>query len=78
MELSIAFIGFGKVAQAFAVLGDRAAATRWLTASVDGGFFCAQYFEIDPLIHNIRDLPQVQAAFARARDRHLSFRRRFF
>jgi serine/threonine-protein kinase len=70
--------GVYKVAQAFAVLGDRAAAARWLTASVDGGFFCAPYFATDPLLDNVRDLPQVQAAFARARDRHLSFRRRFF
>jgi tetratricopeptide (TPR) repeat protein len=31
---------------------------RWLRASITGGFFCYPYFQTDPLLENLRQLPE--------------------
>jgi tetratricopeptide (TPR) repeat protein len=45
--------GIYKVAQAYAVLGDKDSAVRVLGRSIEGGFFCASYFERDKLLDNL-------------------------
>ncbi len=67
-----------KVAQAFAELGDAAAALRILRRSIEGGFFCYPYFMNDPLLSNIRSEAEFSALMQTARQRHEEFKRRFF
>jgi serine/threonine protein kinase/tetratricopeptide (TPR) repeat protein len=70
--------GIYKVAQAYAVLGDKASALHMLRHSIGGGFFCYPYFVRDPLLQNIRNEPEFQALMSQARDRHEQFKARFF
>ena len=70
--------GIYKVAQAYAVLGDRASSRRMLRRSVEGGFFCYPYFESDPLLNNLRREPEFAEIMAQARERHEQFKARFF
>ncbi|HEX4948086.1 MAG TPA: hypothetical protein VFZ34_15550, partial [Blastocatellia bacterium] len=67
-----------KVAQAYAELGDKAAALRLLRRSIEGGFFCYPYFANDPLLNNLRSEAEFTTLLATARQRHEDFRRRFF
>jgi eukaryotic-like serine/threonine-protein kinase len=70
--------GIYKVAQAYAVLGDRASSLRMLRRSVEGGFFCYPYFESDPLLSNLRKEGGFAEIMAQARERHEQFKARFF
>jgi eukaryotic-like serine/threonine-protein kinase len=70
--------GIYKVAQAYAVLGDRASSLRMLRHSVEGGFFCYPYFESDPLLNNLRREREFAEIMAQARERHEQFKARFF
>ncbi|MFZ0312638.1 MAG: protein kinase [Candidatus Korobacteraceae bacterium] len=70
--------GMYKVAQAYAVLGDRAAALHMLRHSIGGGFFCYPYFVSDPLLQNLRSEPEFQALLNQARQRHEQFKTSFF
>jgi TolB-like protein len=70
--------GIYKVAQAYAVLGDRASSRRMLRRSVAGGFFCYPFFESDPLLNNLRGEPDFVEIMAQARARHEQFKARFF
>jgi tetratricopeptide (TPR) repeat protein len=70
--------GIYKVAQAYAVLGDRASSQRMLRRSVEGGFFCYPYFESDPLLNNLRREREFAEITAQARARHEQFKARFF
>jgi eukaryotic-like serine/threonine-protein kinase len=70
--------GIYKVAQAYAVLGDKASALHMLRHSIGGGFFCYPYFVRDPLLQNIRNEPEFQALMAQARQRHDQFKAMFF
>jgi DNA-binding winged helix-turn-helix (wHTH) protein/TolB-like protein len=67
-----------KMAQAFATLGDRAAALRCLRSSIDGGFFSYPYFVNDPLLEGLRGEDGFQKLLAAARQRHEAFQRTFF
>ena len=67
-----------RIAEAYAVLGDRGGALRVLGRSIEGGFFCYPYFARDPLLESIRSTPEFQSLLERARERHDAFRRRFF
>ena len=69
---------FYKVAQAYAELGDRAAALRLLRRSIEGGFFCYPYFANDPLLANLRGEAEYGQLIEIARRRHEEFKRRFF
>src|SRR5688572_17926805 len=57
-------------AQAFAVLGDKTAALHWLRASIAGGFFSYPYFKTDPLLDNLRQLPEFDLTLQSALQRH--------
>jgi hypothetical protein len=69
--------GIYKVAQAFAVLGDKKSALRLLRRSIEGGFFCYPYFTHDALLNNLRDEPEFTTLMEMARRRHEEFNRRF-
>jgi len=67
-----------KVAQAYAVLGDRSSAILMLHRTIEGGFFPYPYFERDPLLNNIRQEPEFELLLKEARERHELFKARFF
>ena len=69
--------GLYKVAQAYAELGDHAAALHMLRQSIEGGFFCYPYFESDPLLDHIRHDSGFMSLLEEARLRHDIFRGRF-
>ncbi len=83
-EQGIATSGVGdaeaiyKVAQGYAVLGDKESALRVLKQSIEQGFFCYSYFINDPLLENLRSAPEFASLMDLARARHEAFRRRFF
>jgi TolB-like protein len=67
-----------KIAEAYAVLGDKPAALRTLRSSVEGGFFSYPYLIADPLLESLRGENEFQKLSAAARQRHEAFRTRFF
>ncbi len=69
--------GIYKVAQAYAVLGDKDSAVRVLRRSIEGGFFCASYFEKDKLLDNLHGERGFEELLGKARDREQQFARRF-
>ena len=70
--------GVYKVAQAYAVLGDKASALRVLRSSIEGGFFCYPYFVSDPLLESLRSEPEFATSMQMALKRHEEFKREFF
>jgi DNA-binding winged helix-turn-helix (wHTH) protein/TolB-like protein len=70
--------GIYKIAQAYAVLDDRAAALRVLRRSIEGGFFCYPYISRDPLLKSLHSDSQFGKLLEQARQRHEEFRRKFF
>ena len=70
--------GTYKIAEAYAVLGDKASALRMLRFSIEHGFFSLPYFITDPLLSNIRNEPQFTEFVTIARERHAAFKRRVF
>ncbi len=66
-----------KIAQAYAVLGDRDAALRMLQRSTVGGFFCYSYIASDPLLDDLHGSPEFSRLLEQARQRELQFKRRF-
>ena len=66
-----------KIAQAYALLGDKPAALRMLSQSIKGGFFCYPYIKEDPLLNSIRDQPDYAVLLEIARKSHEEFRSRF-
>ena len=67
-----------KIAQAYSVLGDEAAALRALRSSVAGGFFPYPYLVSDPLLDALRSQPEFADILNVARGRHEAFKGRFF
>jgi serine/threonine protein kinase/tetratricopeptide (TPR) repeat protein len=67
-----------KVAQAYTVLGDKAAGLHMFQHSIEGGFFCYPYFLRDPLLDGIRHQPGFDQLMQEARRRHEEFKARFF
>jgi TolB-like protein/Flp pilus assembly protein TadD len=67
-----------KVAEAYAMLGDKQSALRMLQRSIEGGFFCYPYFKRDPLLDSLRDQPVFQQRMQEARLRHEEFKAKFF
>jgi tetratricopeptide (TPR) repeat protein len=67
-----------KIAQAYAVLGDKAAALRVLRHSIDSGFFSYPYFLTDPLLDNLRNEPEFSRLVNAARQRNQAFVTAFF
>ena len=70
--------GMYKVAQAYAVLGDKASGLRMLRESIGGGFFCYPYFMRDPLLENLRHEAEFQSLMDQALHRHEQFKQTFF
>ncbi|MGC2247764.1 MAG: protein kinase [Terriglobales bacterium] len=70
--------GMYKVAQAYAVLGDKVSALHMLRESIGGGFFCYPYFVRDPLLDNLRHESEFQSLMDQALHRHEQFKRTFF
>jgi serine/threonine-protein kinase len=70
--------GMYKVAQAYAVLGDKTSALHMLRHSIGGGFFCYPYFVSDPLLQSLRGEPEFEALLDQARQRHQQFKTTFF
>jgi tetratricopeptide (TPR) repeat protein len=69
--------GIYKVAQAYAVLDDKAAALRLFRQTIRGGFFCYPYFQNDPLLANLRQEPGFAELMEEARRRSQAFQVRF-
>ncbi|HZS07044.1 MAG TPA: winged helix-turn-helix domain-containing protein [Blastocatellia bacterium] len=67
-----------KLAQAYALLDDKPAALDALRRSIEQGFFCYPYFTGDKLLDGLRGDPGFPALLELARQRHESFKRRFF
>lgn len=67
-----------KVAQAYAVLGEKGSALRVLRRSIETGFFCYGYVKSDPLLESLRVEPEWNNLLDIARNRHESFRNAFF
>jgi len=70
--------GMYKVAQAYAVLGDKKSALHMLHHTVEGGFFCYPYFTTDPLMNSLRKEPEFERLLEQARQRHEEFKAKFF
>jgi tetratricopeptide (TPR) repeat protein len=67
-----------KLAQAYAVLGDKPSALRVLERSIASGFFAYPYLTADPLLNSLRKEPQFANLLQAARQRHEAFQRTFF
>ena len=67
-----------KIAQAYAVLGDKPSALRVLRYSVEHGFFSYPYFQTDPLLDSLREDTEFASIMAQARERHQAFRKAYF
>jgi hypothetical protein len=66
-----------KIAQSFAVLGDRASALRVLRHSIQNGFFSYPYMIADPLMDSLRQEGEFTRLMKLARERHEAFKRTF-
>ena len=67
-----------KVAQAYAVLGEKAPALRVLRQSIENGFFSYPYLAADPLLDPLRAEPECTQLLALARQRHEAFKKLLF
>ena len=67
-----------KIAQAYAVLQDKASALRTLRSSVESGFFSYPYVATDPLLNGVRAEPEFGRILEAAHQRHQAFRSRLF
>jgi DNA-binding winged helix-turn-helix (wHTH) protein/TolB-like protein/Tfp pilus assembly protein PilF len=67
-----------KIAQAYAVVGDKAAALSALRRSVESGFFCYPYVAADPLLNSLREENDFPPILELARQRYEAFKRSFF
>lgn len=67
-----------KIAQAYAVLGDKSSALRVLRHSIENGFFPYSYLLTDPLLDNVRSEGEFPALLDIARRRHETFKNLFF
>jgi TolB-like protein/Tfp pilus assembly protein PilF len=67
-----------KIAQAYAMLGDRVSAIRMLRISIEGGFFPYPYFAKDPILDSLRKEKEFDYLMIQARGRHEAFKHKFF
>ena len=67
-----------KLAQAYAVLGDKSSALRLLQRAIEDGFFPYSYFASDALLDNIRRDARFEPLLQQAHIRQNQFERRFF
>ena len=67
-----------KIAEAYAVLGDKISALRMLRMSVESGFFSYPYTARDPLLNGLRGEPEFDQILNMARGRYEAFKSSFF
>lgn len=67
-----------KIAQGYAVMGDKTSALRVLERSIDSGFFPYSYLLTDPLLDSLRGEPEFSHLLSEARQRHDAFVVAFF
>lgn len=67
-----------KIAQAYAVLGDKISALRVLQTSVESGFFSYPYIATDPLLDDLHSELEFAQILKIARQRHEAFKGSFF
>jgi hypothetical protein len=67
-----------KIAQAYALIGDKASALRVLRHSIENEFFPYSYFATDPLLDSLRSEGEFSRLMDAARQRHEGFKSRFF
>lgn len=67
-----------KVAEAYAVLGDKVSALHMLRHSIGDGFFCYSCFMRDPLLQNLHGTAEFQTLLNDALQRHEQFKATFF
>jgi DNA-binding winged helix-turn-helix (wHTH) protein/TolB-like protein/Flp pilus assembly protein TadD len=67
-----------KIAQAYAVLGDKFSALRVLQHSIENGFFSFPYFMTDPLLDGLRNEAEFTQLMEAARYRQVAFKGLFF
>jgi DNA-binding winged helix-turn-helix (wHTH) protein/TolB-like protein/Flp pilus assembly protein TadD len=67
-----------KIAQAYAMLGDKTSALRVLERSVNNGFFPYPYLASDPLLEKLRREGAFSEILKKARVRHEQFRQTYF
>ena len=67
-----------KIAQAYAVLGDKVSAMRVLRMSVESGFFSYPYHSKDPLLNNPNSETEFDQILNIARQQHEAFKSSFF
>lgn len=67
-----------KIAEAYAVLGDRVSATRVLRHSIESGFFAYPYFQKDPLLDSLRTDEEFSRLMTIAQNRQQEFQKKFF
>jgi len=67
-----------KIAQASALLGDKASALGILERSITNGFFPYPYLATDPMLNSLRSEPQFALLMQAARRRHEAFKQNFF
>jgi DNA-binding winged helix-turn-helix (wHTH) protein/TolB-like protein/Flp pilus assembly protein TadD len=67
-----------KIAQAYAVLGDKESALKILQLCIENGFFSYPYFTQDPLLNSLRSQPRFAELMKMARTRHEALKSRFF
>jgi DNA-binding winged helix-turn-helix (wHTH) protein/TolB-like protein len=66
-----------KIAQAYAVLGDKTSALRALHTSVESGFFSYPYIAKDPILKNLHGETEFTQSLNQARQRYEAFRSSF-
>ena len=67
-----------KIAQAYAVLGDKTSALRALRTSVESGFFSYPYVARDPLLSDLHSEPEFAQTLNIARQRYEAFKSSLF
>jgi hypothetical protein len=70
--------GTYKMAEAYAVLGDKESALRMFRSSIENGFFSWPYFRSDPLLANIRNDAQLPVLMEAALRQYEAFRQQYF
>jgi DNA-binding winged helix-turn-helix (wHTH) protein/tetratricopeptide (TPR) repeat protein len=66
--------GIYKVAQAFAVFGDKSKALKLFGLAVEKGFFCYPYFQNDLMLNNIRSEKEFTETLGKAKKMHEDFK----
>jgi DNA-binding winged helix-turn-helix (wHTH) protein/TolB-like protein/Tfp pilus assembly protein PilF len=67
-----------KIAQAYAMLGDKPSALRMLRYSIENGFFSYPYLATDPLLDSLRTESEFRRLMDVALQRHQAFKNMFF